>query len=518
MTPMRARRAALAVTGTAFVLVFAPPTLAATTTTTFTTAGEQVFTVPAAVTSLNVLLVGGNGGVGATTIAGGAPATVQGVIAVTPGEQLYVEVAGDGASATADGLGLGGTGGGGGGGDVFAIFGGAPSGAGGGGASDIRTCGTAATGCQTLASRLIVAGGGGGGGGSGTAAGGSGGAADTPPGGDNGQFDGHGGDTAGAGGGRATTTAGGAAGSGGSGSDGVLGTGGDGGTGVLFESGGGGGGGGVYGGGGGGAGLGEQVGMGDAVSGGGGGGGGSSGVPSGAAGVSSFSLVPTDNGAEPHVTLTWTLPPPAVVTGAATAVMSTSATINGAVNPDNSPLSSCSFGISPTPPAGASVSCAQQVPNGGTPVPVSAQLLGLKPSTTYTVALSAANVAGGASGSPVTFTTLTPVPAPVISKLRVAKRVHRLAGKHAKARKTIKLTLSEPAKLTFTFGRKRHEKFVVVRGTFGATCKAGANRIRFGGVLGRKRLQLGSYKLTVVATNASGGTSKPASAKFKLVR
>jgi hypothetical protein len=236
--------------------------------------------------------------------------------------------------------------------------------------------------------------------------------------------------------------------------------------------------------------------------------------------VSNYALVPTDNGAEPHITFTWTLPPPAVVTGQATAVTTTSATINGTVNPDNSSLSSCGFSISPTPPAGPSVSCAQQIPNGGVPMPVSAQLFGLTPSTTYTVTLSAANVAGSASGSPVTFTTPAPSPPPplpVISKLHVAKRVHRVAGKHGKVRKTISLTVSQAGQLTFTFARKRHKRFVPVKGELVVPAAAGVNKIRFGGVLDRKRLPFGSYRVTAVATSVAGDSSRPKSARFKLV-
>jgi hypothetical protein len=496
-------------------LAIAPGAAAVTSSQSFTSTGaEQVFTVPAAVTSVNALLVGAYGGAGSQSVTGGAPATIQATIAVTPGEKLYVEVGGDGSTATGPGGGSGGFNGGGGGGDV--VLGG-PSGAGGGGGSDIRTCAVGAAGCSTLASRLIVAGGGGGAGGSGAnGAGGYGGPADTPPGGGNGQPDGVG-DDGGTGGGKASASAGGAAGVGG-GNVGLLGTGGDGAYGAFYIPGGGGGGGGLYGGGGGGAGNGQMPGSIAYSSGAGGGGGGSSGVPLGAQGVSNVTLAPTDIGAEPHVTVTWTLPTPAVVTGLASGLTSTKATLNGTVNPNNSSLSSCSFTISPAPPAGSSVSCAQQVPNGGVPVPVSAQLFGLTPSTTYTVTLSAANIAGPASGSPVTFTTSAPPPPPpVISKLHVARRIHRVAGKHAKTHNTISLNVSQPGQLTFTFARKHHKTFVRVKGTLVVPAVSGLNKVPFGGLLGRKRLPLGSYRLTVVAASAAGQRSTPESARFKLV-
>lgn len=507
---MRARCAIAWVTGAVVGLAVAPAAIADTTSQTFTSTGaEQVFTVPAAVTSVDVLLVGGNGARGSSGASGGTPSTDQGTIATTPGEQLYVEVGGDGGPPTAQGDGLGGFNGGGAGGEITAIFG-VPSGGGGGGASDVRTCSLTSIMCNSAGSRLIVAGGGGGaGGGSAQASGGTGGNGDTPPGGNNGQS--YASDVAGIGGGRATTTAGGAGGYPG-GASGGSGQGGDGGLGA-FAPGGGGGGGGLYGGGGGGSGVPDTNVPPTSASGAGGGGGGSSGVPAGTQGVSNYSLLPTDNNPEPHIIFTWTLPPPAVVTSQATDVTATSATLHGAVNPDNSSLSSCGFAVSPTPPAGATVSCAQQVPNGGTPVPVSAQLLGLKGGTTYTVTLGAANVAGSASGAPVTFTTLSAVPPPVISKLRVAHRIHRTA----KPRRTISLTVSEAAKLTFTFARRKGRHFAAVRGKLVVSAHSGANRVRFGGVIGRRRLALGVYRVTVVAAGNAGGRSKPARARFTLV-
>src|ERR1700733_11644405 len=62
----------------------------------FTTAGEQQFVVPPGVTSVQVLAVGGNGGPGNGEAAGGSGATVTATLAVTPGQTLYAEVAGNG--------------------------------------------------------------------------------------------------------------------------------------------------------------------------------------------------------------------------------------------------------------------------------------------------------------------------------------------------------------------------------------------------------------------------------------
>jgi hypothetical protein len=116
-----------------------PPPAAAgaaeTRSASFTEAGEHPFVVPAGVTSVQVTLVGGNGGQGVGLAPGGTGDTVTATLAVSPGETLYAEVAGDGNSGEVPMLGgLGGVGGGGeGGGDGgFGIRGG-----GGGGASDL---------------------------------------------------------------------------------------------------------------------------------------------------------------------------------------------------------------------------------------------------------------------------------------------------------------------------------------------------------------------------------------------
>jgi LPXTG-motif cell wall-anchored protein len=250
------------------------------TCTYLSTGGEQTFVVPAGVTSINVVAIGGKGadgdGADGDGGAGGFGAKVQGDdLAVTSGNTLYVHVA------------LGG-----GAGEGFN-----PGGDGGGG-SDIRT--VTGTDAATLASRLVVAGGGGGGGayygGVGGNAGQAGGNAvtgsDIVP-------------ASGAvGGGAGSNVAGGAGGAGTGGATGltgVLGSGGAGGDG--FFDGGGAGGGGYWGGGGGG---GNNAGS---LAGGGGGGGGSS-----YTGSLTNSAVTTDDTGVASVIISYTLTPPGAPT------------------------------------------------------------------------------------------------------------------------------------------------------------------------------------------------------------
>ena len=204
------------------------------------TDSEQIFTVPAGVTSLNAALIGGASGLSAP-MERGYGARVVADLAVTPGQVLYVEVAGNSAPVfDSTNHGIGGFNGGGKGGSGLTW--------GGAGASDIRTAPRAQGG--SLATRLLVAGGAGGNGGhsGGTYGGqaGNAGQSGSP---------GAGGSPPPGGGGAGTASTGGSGGSAGSagtsGTAGVLGTGGTGGD--SGDKGGGGGGGGYYGGGGGGA-------------------------------------------------------------------------------------------------------------------------------------------------------------------------------------------------------------------------------------------------------------------------
>lgn len=274
----------------------------ATVTCTYTS-GTNPFTVPAGVSSLHVVAIGGAGGGASYGLTGGYGARVEGDVPVTGGTTVYAVVGGNGdtfghAGANGGGMGAPGTG---------------------GGASDIRTAKT------DLTTRLLVAGGGGGTGDSnytGTHAGGVGGDAGQP---------GAAGESGGCpsseicepggGGGGGTQSAGGAGGTAGAstggtrdytgcpGNDGTLGVGGDGGIGesnscgpgsVIGESGGGGGGG-YYGGGGGGTGGIDNTDTGQYAAGNGGGGGGSSLVPSGGS-------VSIDSTAVPEIVVSYTSP------------------------------------------------------------------------------------------------------------------------------------------------------------------------------------------------------------------
>ncbi len=171
------------------------------------TGAEQSCAVPAGVSQVEIIAVGGRGGGGApgcyglpstSGMGGWGAQVISPSVAVTPGEELYVEVGGVGGNAAStcgvSGQGSAGEGGWNGGGNGVLAPSDQGSG-GGGGASDVRTVSCASVCDQgagfgtliSLASRLVVAGGGGGagsGGGAGdcqpcTSAGGAGGFAGT---------------------------------------------------------------------------------------------------------------------------------------------------------------------------------------------------------------------------------------------------------------------------------------------------------------------------------------------------
>jgi len=534
---------------------------AETTSRSFTTAGENEFVVPPGVMGLQVTLVGGVGAVGGagssgSHSSGGAGATVTATLTASPGETLFAETAGDGKPNGAGGYNGGGS-------DART----GETGGGGGGASDVRTCSVTATpsscaGGSSLASRLVVAGGGGGGGRGGADTGdaavikgGTGGAAGQPGG--EGAFDTHG-DAGGEGGQAGGSNPPGGAPGGHSfepATQGQLGVGGAGGT--SFAAAGGGGGGGVYGGGGGGGGLqfAESMGAFNVFnSGGGGGGGGGSGF---AGGVSSFLLQSTTPGAQPAITFTWTLPPPAASTGGATGLTATGATLTGNVNPDGSTVTDCHFTVSPALPSGAVVPCSQQVGAGSSPVAVTAMLNGLSPTTTYTATLLAASAQGSASGSPVTFATpaasaaagagagatLTVTSLKLsTTRFRAGKRTATIATHKRKASPTattISFGLSQPASVTLSFEEaepgvlsghrcaavskahskgKRCARYALVRHVVSRAAHAGTDRISFDGVLdGGGRLSPGTYRLSLLAAGAAGKTTAVQHPSFTLL-
>ena len=79
---------------------------------------------------------------------------------------------------------------------------------------------------------------------------------------------------------------------------------------------------------------------------------------------------------------------------------------------------------------------------------------------------------------------------------------------------TLTFTASGPAKVTITVKRKGKS----VKGAIRTAAKPGANKVRFIGRVGKKRLAPGAYKLVVTATPLGNGAVQKATTGFKIVR
>jgi PKD repeat protein len=101
----------------------------------------------------------------------------------------------------------------------------------------------------------------------------------------------------------------------------------------------------------------------------------------------------------------------AVVTGAASGLGPTSATLNATVNPHGANVTECKFEYGPTSLYGSTAACASLPGSGNSPVAVSAAVTGLSGSTLYHFRIVAKNSVGEQEGLDRTFTTTTPNPA-----------------------------------------------------------------------------------------------------------
>jgi hypothetical protein len=58
----------------------------------------------------------------------------------------------------------------------------------------------------------------------------------------------------------------------------------------------------------------------------------------------------------------------------------------------------------------------------------------------------------------------------------------------------------------------------VKRGAFAQNASIGANRKKFSGKIGKRRVRPGRYRATLVARDAAGNASKPKRLNFRVVR
>ena len=113
--------------------------------------------------------------------------------------------------------------------------------------------------------------------------------------------------------------------------------------------------------------------------------------------------------------------------------------------------------------------------------------------------------------------------APVISGLTVARRRFRVGGsstavaaRGARAGTTFRYFVSERS--TVTIAIRRGTRRATRVGTLTRTARAGGNRVRFSGRIGRRKLRPGSYRARVTATDPAGNRSRTATVRFRIAR
>jgi len=153
--------------------------------------------------------------------------------------------------------------------------------------------------------------------------------------------------------------------------------------------------------------------------------------------VGTTPVVGTDNliGPPGDEEIAATLPgPPTPVTGTASSITQTSATLNATVNPNGGTVSDCHFEYGTTTSYGSSEPCSSLPGAGTSPVAVSAPVTGLAANTTYHFRIVAANPGGTSNGSDETFAT-PPNYSPALPELgRCTKVAVKKTGEYASSK------------------------------------------------------------------------------------
>jgi hypothetical protein len=239
--------------------------------------------------------------------------------------------------------------------------------------------------------------------------------------------------------------------------------------------------------------------------------------------------------------------PPTAVTGSVSGIGTTTATLNGSVNPRGKATmyrfergTTTAYGSPTTATSAGSGTVAQAV---------TATLTGLSPRTTYHVRLVAANSDGTTNGLDVVFTTASstqPPPPPLdvaVTGLKVSPSMFRAARSGAsvttsairnRVRTRVSYTLSDAASVRFAVerssvgrrvdgrcvrstrsnaSRTRCTRYVRVSGSFARTRGAGTDRFTFSGRMGGRALKPGRYRLLVTP-----GAGRTARATFRVIK
>jgi len=105
-------------------------------------------------------------------------------------------------------------------------------------------------------------------------------------------------------------------------------------------------------------------------------------------------------------------------------------------------------------------------------------------------------------------------------RFRRGRKLARLARRRrARVGTTIRFRLSEPARVTLSFERRRGRRYRKIRTKIKVRADSGGNSLRFQGRLSRrKRLGRGRYRVTIVARDRQGLRSGRRRATFSIVR
>jgi hypothetical protein len=114
--------------------------------------------------------------------------------------------------------------------------------------------------------------------------------------------------------------------------------------------------------------------------------------------------------------------------------------------------------------------------------------------------------------------------APVLSRARVSRkrfRVGRAATPRAAAAKrgtVLSFRSSEAASLSIKLERALPKRRYRRAGTLTRRIRTGNGKVTLSGRLGKRRMAAGTYRATLVATDAAGNRSKPVRVKFTIVK
>ncbi len=129
----------------------------------------------------------------------------------------------------------------------------------------------------------------------------------------------------------------------------------------------------------------------------------------------------------------------------------------------------------------------------------------------------------GPTPPPGTTNPLPPVVGPVdriAPRLRDVKlsrsRFHSVSS-GSRYGTTLRLTVSEPARIRLTVRRRSGRKLVAVKGSISRQGRLGRNTVRFTGRIAGKRLAAGRYVLAVVAVDAAGNRSAVVRRSFSIL-